>query len=159
MGQQFQKRPRRFTGYHATAIIVAFFAVVIAVNLTMARFAVSTFGGTVVENSYVASQKFNGWLEEARQEKALGWTVSRPVRHEGHILLSITDALDQPLTGALVLLRADHPLGHAPTQELRFAEVSPGRFRSVRALPEGRWKLRAHIERDGRELNLTFEVN
>jgi nitrogen fixation protein FixH len=40
-------------------ILVAFFAVVIAVNLLMARLAISTFGGVVVENSYVASQHFN----------------------------------------------------------------------------------------------------
>ena len=33
----------------------------------------STFGGVVVENSYVASQDFNGWLDEARAERALGW--------------------------------------------------------------------------------------
>jgi len=52
----------RFTGWHMTFILVSFFAVVIAVNLTMAHFASSTFGGLVVENSYVASQKYDGWL-------------------------------------------------------------------------------------------------
>ena len=58
-----QKSVRRFTGYHATMIIVAFFAVVVGVNMVMARFALSTFGGTVVDNSYVASQKYNEWLK------------------------------------------------------------------------------------------------
>ena len=53
-----------FTGRHITIIMVAFFAVVIAVNLLMARYATSTFGGVVVENSYVASQNFNKWLDE-----------------------------------------------------------------------------------------------
>ena len=37
-------------GWHMTTILVAFFAVVITVNIVMARFALSTFGGTVVEN-------------------------------------------------------------------------------------------------------------
>ena len=36
------------------------------------RYAMSTFGGIVVENSYVASQEFNGWLEEARQSDGAG---------------------------------------------------------------------------------------
>ena len=44
-------KARRFTGWHMTTILVAFFAVVITVNIVMARFALSTFGGTVVENS------------------------------------------------------------------------------------------------------------
>jgi len=56
-----------FTGKHFAVIIVAFFAVVIGVNLFMATQASATFGGVVVENSYVASQEFNKWLDEAEQ--------------------------------------------------------------------------------------------
>ena len=57
-----------FTGWHMLAICVAFFGVVIAVNVVMADLAISTFSGEVVENSYVASQRFNGWLDEAKAE-------------------------------------------------------------------------------------------
>ena len=57
-----------FTGRHITMILVAFFGVVIAVNLVMAHYASSTFGGVVVENSYVASQEYNQWLHEAAQD-------------------------------------------------------------------------------------------
>ena len=42
---------RRFTGYHMTAILLAFFGIVVAVNLVMATLATRTFGGVVVENS------------------------------------------------------------------------------------------------------------
>ena len=48
------KAVRPFTGRHMAAIMVAFFGVVIAVNVYMARLATSTFTGVVVENSYVA---------------------------------------------------------------------------------------------------------
>jgi len=63
---------RPFTGRKMAAIMVAFFAVVIIVNVYMAREASSTFGGVVVENSYVASQQYNRWLDEASAENALG---------------------------------------------------------------------------------------
>ena len=43
----------RFTGWHMAAILLGFFGLVVAVNLYMAHTAISTFGGTVVENSYV----------------------------------------------------------------------------------------------------------
>ena len=33
---------KRFTGWHMAAILVGFFALVVAVNVTMARFATST---------------------------------------------------------------------------------------------------------------------
>ena len=52
----------RLTGRHVAAIFIGFFAIVIAVNMLMASYAIGGFGGTVVDNSYVASQKFNGWL-------------------------------------------------------------------------------------------------
>src|SRR5687768_10998939 len=65
-----------FTGRHMAAIICTFFGVVIAVNMLMAVLATRTFGGTVVDNSYVASQKFNGWLAQARAQQSLGWQES-----------------------------------------------------------------------------------
>lgn len=158
MSQRQHKKVRRFTGYHATAIIVAFFAVVVAVNLTMARFAISTFGGTVVDNSYVASQKFNGWLEEARREKEMGWRIAQPVRYGPNLSIIATDALGKPLSGATISAIAHHPLGREPEQRLTFAETAPGTYHSLEGLPAGRWKLKAQIERDGRELDLAFEV-
>ena len=68
-------KARKFTGWHMTGILVAFFGVVVTVNIVMARAAIGTFGGTVVENSYVASQKFNGWLDQAKAQDKMGWTV------------------------------------------------------------------------------------
>lgn len=44
-------KARRFTGWHMTTILVAFFAVVITVNIVMARFALSTFGGAMSGNT------------------------------------------------------------------------------------------------------------
>lgn len=153
------KKIRRFTGYHATAILVAFFGVVIAVNFVMARYAIETFGGTVVENSYVASQKFNGWLEEARREEELGWKVTAPVRDGGRLTISATDALGRPLAGADVSMIAEHPLGRAPDRNLAFEEERPGTYISKGQLPAGRWKLRARILVNKRELSLAFEVD
>lgn len=61
------------TGKHVLAISVAFFGVIIAVNVVMAVKAVSTFPGLEVENSYVASQT---WDAEMAAQKALGWSLA-----------------------------------------------------------------------------------
>jgi nitrogen fixation protein FixH len=50
---------RPFTGKHMLAIMLGFFAVVLAANMTMVYFAKSSWTGLVVPNSYVASQEFN----------------------------------------------------------------------------------------------------
>lgn len=64
---------RPFTGRHMLAIMLGFFGVVIAVNVTMAVMANRSWTGFVVENSYVAGQHFNENTAEARAQAALGW--------------------------------------------------------------------------------------
>jgi nitrogen fixation protein FixH len=128
-----------FTGRHFAVIIVTFFAVVVAVNLVMARYASATFGGVVVENSYVASQEFNGWLADARREAALGWSAEALRKADGSIVVTMRGDLP---TGLTLKGEARNPLGRAPDRALSFTGMGDGRFRSDQPLPEGRWKLR-----------------
>lgn len=131
-----------FTGRHFSVIIVAFFAVVVGVNLFMARAATSTFGGVVVENSYVASQQFNTWLDEAAKEKALGWTAKPSRRKDDRIAVTLTGA---PLSGLDMSATARHPLGRQRDQRLTFQRQADGSFISRDPLPAGRWRLRIEV--------------
>lgn len=128
-----------FTGKHITVIIVAFFAVVVGVNLIMARVAVRTFGGVVVDNSYVASQNYNKWLDEAARQKALGWSARTARGDGGRMVVTMTGA---PASGLTLRAQARHPLGRLPDQVLTFQRQADGSFRSNEALGAGRWKLR-----------------
>ena len=130
---------RRFTGWHMTAILVGFFAVVFGVNFMMARFAITTFGGEVVENSYVATERFNRWLDEAEREKALGWQAQAARGKDGRVRIALAKAPQSDVTLAGL---ARHPLGRLPDQTLAFVRQSDGSFVSVQALPAGRWRLR-----------------
>lgn len=136
---------RKFTGRHMTAILVAFFGVVIAVNFTMARFATSTFGGKVVENSYVASQEFNGWLEQAEVQRALGWEAVTTWRPDNRLAVQLWGVPE----GATVSATARHPLGRMADQQVEFASNGAGRFLSKDALPAGRWILRLEVTAEG----------
>ena len=129
---------RAFTGRDMAAILIAGFGVVITVNLIMARFAVSTFGGVVVENSYVASQEFNRWLDQAETSRALGWEPQVTRRADGRVQVDFADgASPLKLSGT-----ARHPLGRLPDTKLTFVVASPGRFVSPETLLPGRWTLR-----------------
>ena len=132
---------RRFTGWHMLATLVGFFGVVIAVNVTMARIALGSFGGVVVENSYVASQEFNGWLDAAATQDALGWQVETVWREDGRLALQVTGA--PPAISATASAR--HPLGRLPTRELVFEQAPSGEYVSTEALPQGRWTLRLSL--------------
>ena len=130
------KRP--FTGWHAAMILCAFFGTVVAVNFTMAAYARSTFGGIVVENSYVASQQFNRWLDEAKQSAELGWKATPTRLSNGRLSVVLEGApASVELSGM-----ARHPLGRMPDLPLSFAAQGNGRFETKEHLPEGRWIVR-----------------
>lgn len=139
---------RRFTGWHMTTVLVTFFAIVIGVNLIMARYAISTFGGTVVENSYVASQRYNGWLESARAQQALGWKPLFRLDETRHVLVSVAGP-NGPLEGIRLRATATHPLGRLPSQTLEFSGQD-GIQRSLAALPAGRWLIHLDVEQGQR---------
>lgn len=164
--QQEPPQKGRINGYHVTAMLVAFFGVIIAVNLVMARYALSSFGGTVVDNSYVASQKYNDWLEAARAQERHGWTISEPLREDGYVVMRI--AVDgagesgvrssRPMSGATISAEAMHPVGRTESFTFAMIEAQPGVYRSAEPIPEGRWKLQIEIDRAGQKYRLRSEI-
>lgn len=132
---------RKFTGFHMAAILVAFFGTVMAVNFTMAWRATDTFGGVVVTNSYVASQDFNGWLEQAEEQAQLGWQAQTIWREDGRVQVLISG----PSDAALLSGAARHPLGREEPQQLQFERQADGGFLSRGPLADGRWLLRLEV--------------
>lgn len=130
-----------FTGRHMTAVLVGGFGIVIAVNLSMAALATRGFGGVVVENSYVASQKYNGWLDEARREKALGWNVELTRQAGGTLDLTLQGVP----AGAAVTAQLRRPLGQPEMTELSFVPDGPDRLASTAPVAPGRWIVRIAV--------------
>lgn len=137
---------RPFTGWHMTGILVGGFGLVIAVNFAMAWLAISTFGGVTVENSYVASQQFNKWLDHAASEKALGWSATLARDQAGRLVATTKEV---PV-GARVEAVARHPLGRLPDRTLHLLPRGGGVFVSTEALPATRWIVRVEISANGR---------
>jgi nitrogen fixation protein FixH len=148
---------RRFTGWHMAAILIAFFAVVITVNMLMAVLATRTFGGTVVDNSYVASQEFNRWLAEARRQEASGWEAKLVVDDQRRVIVAPLQQ-GRAVEVAVISGFAEHPLGRAADVPLRFVETAPGHYRSLGALPAGRWIIRITVRSSMGEARLVEEV-
>ncbi|WP_374525014.1 FixH family protein [Sphingopyxis sp.] len=131
---------KSFTGRHMATILIVFFGIVITVNLVMARFALSTFGGTVVDNSYVASQHYNEWLARAATQDRLGWQRSVTVDADRRVRLSIRKD-GKELEGLRVRATLSHPLGRVEPRPLHFLTAPDGGLQSAEALPAGRWRL------------------
>lgn len=148
---------RRFTGRHMAMIIVGFFTVVIGVNFLMAYQATSTFGGTVVDNSYVASQRYNGWLQKADHQSKLGWTIAA-ASIGGRAVVTVLSG-DHPLENATLAGLAIHPLGREPDMALQFRKISEGRFISHQAMAAGRWTLHLKVNQANQHAAFVVKIS
>ena len=135
----------RFTGKHMLGVMVLGFGIVAAVNFYMASLAVGGFHGIVVENSYVASQKFNDWIAEAEADRALGWTAQAERDETGFVVVR-PDGVPAKATVTADLRR---PLGEREYASLTFAPQADGTYRSTEQVTPGRWTIRLSIAASG----------
>ncbi|WP_296642867.1 FixH family protein [Roseinatronobacter sp.] len=127
----------RMTGPKVLAIMLTAFGTIIAVNLTLAYSAVSTFPGLEVKNSYVASQNFN---EELAAQQALGWNVSADIAGD-ELVLSIIGPDGYPAQVATLdaLLGAATHVRDDQRPDFVFLD---GAFRAPVQIAPGNWNIR-----------------
>ncbi len=132
---------RKFTGWHMLAIMIAFFAVIVAVNLTMAMFASTSWTGLVVKSSYVASQGYNDELAAAERQRLAGWT-SELSYGDGLVVFAIRDRSGAPVDAADVELFVGRPATERDDQTLDLIADGSGAYRAELALEPGLWSAR-----------------
>lgn len=131
-------RKGEFTGWHMLALMVAFFGVVIGVNVFMAASAIRTWTGLVVENSYVASQEFNSKLTISRDRTSAGWQGG--LDYDGsQLLFSLTDVSATPIPLETVTIAISRPIGVAEDQTLILDRAPDGRYVTSITLAPGVW--------------------
>lgn len=138
MSVRYTQEKREFTGWHMLGVLVAFFGTVIAVNLTLAFFAVHTWTGLVVNDSYLAGQSFNEDAEKARKQDALGLSgdlVARPAGLEFHF----ADAAGQPIIVDKVTVKIGRPAVDRQDRVIELHRVGGGHYRADTELAPGVW--------------------
>jgi nitrogen fixation protein FixH len=133
------------TGWHMLAIVLAFFSVIIGVNIVMAFAATSTFPGLVVENSYVSSQNYNELLAAARKQDAAGW------RHElsadrGVLKFRLATSVGTPASDLSVVAHIGRPSTTRADRDLTLIH-NGNAYQAGEALPAGYWEIDVEARR------------
>jgi nitrogen fixation protein FixH len=140
-----------FTGRHMLALILAFFAVVVGINVVMAIAATGTFPGLVVANSYVASQNYNHLLADAQAQAEAGWRLK--VSAAGALLdVSIMARDGAPQRDLVVTAVAGRPSTSRDDRAISFVRAATG-YLATEPLPAGQWEVEVAASREG---NLVF---
>lgn len=138
----------RFTGWHMLASMLAFFGVIISVNVFMAWNAISSWSGLVVPNTYVASQQFNGKAEAAKARAALGIKGTINIS-SGQINYHVTHPTDSAYQPDRVSLNFRRPVGEEQNFDLVLAPTAPGAFAALHTVPDGQWIVESIVIKDG----------
>jgi len=134
-----------FTGWHMLAVMVAFFGVIIAVNLTMAFLASKSWTGFVVQNTYVASQQFNAKAAAARRQAALGWSGDFSIR-DGRTRYSLADREGRPVALTGVTLKFMRPVDDREDRLVTLVRDGDGSFSTGEAVADGAWLVEVTAE-------------
>lgn len=132
------KKEKEFTGKHMALTVIAFFGVIIGVNVVMIVSSARTWTGLVVPNSYVASQEFQDRADAARAQDDAGWTMDIDYRG-GELLVSLQEhgqTLEVPDASAFVR----RPVGGHDDATVKLIERD-GAYRGAIALAPGVWDI------------------
>jgi nitrogen fixation protein FixH len=139
-----------FTGRHMLILMLAFFGVIIVANLTMVYFAMHSWTGLVVKNSYVASQEFDATT--ARLEKAASDTRAKVDFTSGKLRLQLTDGLGHARYAKNVTIKIGRPSHDGEDQVISLSATGNGRYETVFPLAKGQWAGEATAELSQHEL-------
>ncbi|MGX5707947.1 FixH family protein [Brucella lupini] len=139
------KTPGTFTGWHMLGIMLAFFGVIIAVNLTMAYNAIRSWSGLVVKNTYVASQEFNDKAQTGKEQAALQWQ-SKPAFESGVFTWQLADRDGKAvaMTGGTVEFK--RPVGDVNDTKVTLTVREPGVLTAPLELGEGAWIMEVNAD-------------
>lgn len=126
--------------------LAAFFAIVLAVNSTMAWLAIGSFPGLVSDQAYDQGRTYNRNLSAAAAQARLGWNsrVEVTPRRDHLMTISIwlTDRAGSPVRGAAPSARLERPVDAVADIVLALAEPTPGHFTADLPRPAaGVWNL------------------
>ncbi len=141
------------TGTKVFLMLVAFFGVVIGVNVTMMKLAIATLPGTDVDSPYAAGLTYDREISAAREQAARKWQVTAHIerRADGGAALQVEarDAGGRPVTGLKFGGRLERPTDKRADLALELTEAGIGVYRgNAASVAPGQWDL--VIEGDAR---------
>lgn len=137
---------RELTGRTVLLYLVAFFAVILAVNVYFMAVAVNTFRGEDDLKPYQEGIEYNQTLARRAAQEKLGWKarfdVARIDSQNVHVDVLLTRADGSPETKAALTGEFRHPSDESRDRTLRLMEVRAGEYAAdVNGIAPGAWDL------------------
>ena len=134
------------TGTKVFLMLVAFFGLVIGVNVTMMKLAIGTLPGTDVDSPYAAGLAYDREISAAQDQAARKWQVNAHIerRADGAATLQVDarDANGRPMSGLTFGGRLERPTDKRADLRIELSEAGIGVYRGNAAtVAPGQWDL------------------
>jgi nitrogen fixation protein FixH len=141
-----RKPSPQLTGRMVLAMLIAFFGIVIGVNVVMMKLAIATLPGTEVDSAYSASLGYEKEIVSARDQNARRWQVDAHIERDpdGAAVLQVNarDHAGRPVPGLSFRSRLERPADKRADLEVALTEVGIGNYRGTAgAVAPGQWDL------------------
>ena len=151
---------RPITGRMVFFMMVAFFGVVIGVNVIMMRLAIQTLPGTEVDSAYSASLAYQKEITTAQAQSARNWKVDAHVERSGQggatLQVEARDNQGRPMSGLKFQGRFERPTDRRADLAVSLAEVGIGIYRgNAQTIAPGQWDLVVEGAAGGQRLFLS----
>jgi len=134
------------TGRAVLIMLVAFFGVVIGVNMLMMRFAIDSLSGTDVDSAYRASLAYEHEIQAAHEQDARHWRIdahiTRGPANSASIRIAARDSNGAPLTGLDFSARLERPADKRADRAVVLTESETGIYKGyAEGVLAGQWHL------------------
>jgi nitrogen fixation protein FixH len=152
--------PKPLTGRNVLFMLVAFFGVVIAVNMVMMKLAILTLPGTDVDSAYSASLAYENEIAAAHDQNARNWKIDAHIQRSANggatLQVEARDNSGKPMSGLKFQGRFERPTDRRADQPVALAETGIGIYRgSASLIAPGQWDLVIEGDAAGRRMFLS----
>ncbi len=152
--------PKPLTGRKVLFMLVAFFGVVIGVNMVMMKLAILTLPGTDVDSAYSASLAYENEIAAAHDQNARNWKVDAHIQRsaDGGATLQVEarDNSGKPMSGLKFQGRFERPTDRGADKSVALTETGIGIYRgSASLIVPGQWDLVLEGDAAGRRMFLS----
>jgi nitrogen fixation protein FixH len=144
-------QPHQITGLMVLGFMIAFFAIIVGVNVFMAHAAISTFGGVDTASSYHAGQMFERDVAMAKAQDAQHWQVDAKLTRaaDGTTLIDISarDGTGAPVSDLAASAQFARPTDRRLDRTVAVHQTGPGHFVGNADLAAGQWDLVIELSR------------
>ena len=152
--------PKPLTGRNVLFMLVAFFGVVIGVNMVMMKLAILTLPGTDVDSAYSASLAYENEIAAAHDQNTRNWKVDAHIQRsaDGGATLQVEarDNSGKPMSGLKFHGRFERPTDRRADLPVALGETAFGIYRgSAPQIAPGQWDLVLEGDAAGRRMFLS----